>query len=739
MGRAALRLIRADLRARPAQALMTGLVVAIAAGTLVVTFYLRGAFDDPWEQLVRATNGPDAVVDGAPETLREVAGLPAVAHAGPIRPMADVQAQVGPERLRFTVVGLPRDATLDRPLVVEGRLPERRGEVMLDVAVHIPAGTLRIGGQTLRVVGRGTLGRFTGGAWATAEQVRALPGTVARASLPLQLHDPAAPLSVPGEELRVSRASEWREDVTSSASRRLTLMAATTLFALLGTAFTLATAVGGRVIAQRRQIALLRAAGLTPLQATLLLVGFYAALAAVAAPPGLLLGALLAPALLANTTVTGTTAGAVGGAAVLAALATTLLVVVAATALTAWRAGRRSPVAGLALGRDVTTARASRLAAVARRLRLPVVVALGIKDAFAQRGRSLLTLGSLVLAAMIAVCALAFEATMDRLLADPALRAQPWDVRVTPVGVDEDEGARLATAAIAKVPGAQVARVDEIQLTVAATGREVRARVIDGPLDAFRFAVPDGRGIDGVGEITAGRGLLDTLGAEFGDTVELAARGTRFPVRIVGRHVEPDAHGRALVIALQTLPPRVRALVGEHDWVLALPPGADAAAVQDAIVRAGDGRLDASRPVESMAREANELRPAVYGMTGLLLAIGLVNLLTTLLLGLRERERDVAILGTVGATPRQVAGSVLAGGAALAVPAVLVGLPAGAWVFGFLIERTDASDGPDVATLPSAPLLALALPLALGLAIAVSALAAQQARAIDPVRALRAE
>ena len=93
----------------------------------------------------------------------------------------------------------------------------------------------------------------------------------------------------------------------------------------------------------------------------------------------------------------------------------------------------------------------------------------------------------------------------------------------------------------------------------------------------------------------------------------------------------------------------------------------------------------------------------------------------------------------MGATPRQVAGSVLAGGAALAVPAVLIGLPAGVWVFGFLIERTDASDGPDVATLPSLPLLALALPCALALAVAVSALAARQARAIDPARALRAE
>jgi ABC-type antimicrobial peptide transport system permease subunit len=60
-------------------------------------------------------------------------------------------------------------------------------------------------------------------------------------------------------------------------------------------------------------------------------------------------------------------------------------------------------------------------------------------------------------------------------------------------------------------------------------------------------------------------------------------------------------------------------------------------------------------------------------------------------------------------------------------------------VFGFLIARTDASDGADVATLPSAALLALVLPVALALAVAISALAARQARAIDPVRALRAE
>ena len=81
MGRAALRLIRADLRARPAQALLTGLGAAIAAGTLVATFFLRGAFDDTWEDLMRATAGPDVVVDGPPGVVARIARGPEVARA----------------------------------------------------------------------------------------------------------------------------------------------------------------------------------------------------------------------------------------------------------------------------------------------------------------------------------------------------------------------------------------------------------------------------------------------------------------------------------------------------------------------------------------------------------------------------------------------------------------------------------------------------------------------------------
>jgi len=133
------------------------------------------------------------------------------------------------------------------------------------------------------------------------------------------------------------------------------------------------------------------------------------------------------------------------------------------------------------------------------------------------------------------------------------------------------------------------------------------------------------------------------------------------------------------------------------------------------------------------------MRPIVYGVTALLLAIAGVNLLTTLLLGVRERRRDVAILGAVGATRRQVTGTVVAGGVLLAVPAVIAGLPLGVWMFRTLVGITDPSDGPDVATLPSWWVVVLALPVALAAVAVVSAWAAREASGVSLPVALRAE
>jgi putative ABC transport system permease protein len=553
----------------------------------------------------------------------------------------------------------------------------------------------------------------------------------------LRLRDPDAAEVVAqrlaaGGELGVSDWITARDAFTDESRRTLAILGAATLLALLATGFTLATAIGGRVLADRRRIGLLRSVGVTPAGVTAVLVGHYLTVTLLAAPIGLLGGRLVAPPLLGDTlALLGTPQPGPPGPALAAVVLLLVVVAVAlACAVPAWRAGRLPPVVALQPLRSGSQ-RASRAARIVRALRLPVTAALGAKDAYVQRGRAALTGASVALAGAMVVCALAFETTMDRLAADPSLRAQPWEVAVFTDSMPAQDVDRL----LAALPGVEtVGR--RFGVLAMAGGVELETRVIDGSPSAFAFAVPDGRGVRRAGEVTLGRGALERLGVGIGDRVRLTAGGRPFTATVVGRHVEPDADGLGVVTLAGTVPaPSLRS----PSWILRLDDGVDPARTQAEIERLGAGRLFVSRPGESLEREVSEMRPIVYGVTALLLAIAGVNLLTTLLLSVRERCRDVAILGAVGATRRQISGTVVSGGVLLAVPAVLAGLPLGASLFTTIVGITDPSDGPDVATLPSWWSVGLALPAGLAAVALLSALAAREAARIAITSALRAE
>ena len=130
----------------------------------------------------------------------------------------------------------------------------------------------------------------------------------------------------------------------------------------------------------------------------------------------------------------------------------------------------------------------------------------------------------------------------------------------------------------------------------------------------------------------------------------------------------------------------------------------------------------------------------LYGTDAVLLAIGLVNLLTTLLLGIRERVRDFAIFKVVGLTPRQV----------LAVGDL--GRHAAGRGGGDRRHRhrrcrsstrsssvTNPTDGPDLVTAPTWWWVVLMFPGALVFTTLASLLPARRAAAIQPAEALRYE
>src|SRR4051794_396382 len=748
MAVAALRVIRSDLRAKPLNAVLTGLVVAFALGALVVTLHGRTSLDDPYDRLFQATNGAHViVVADSTAALRQIAARPGVVASESPRPLVQVPVRVHGRVDDIGLIGLLRThARLEDPLILDGRRVRGPGEVVLhrgyarDHGVKV-GDTIVAGARSLRVVGIASTAGSGDGGWADPADVRALAANARplRYGVALRLSDPArAGAFARGVERDGVRTLDWRTQraqLTDDARRLVTILQASTLLALLAAAFTLATAISGRVLASRRQIGLLRAVGLTPAQVTGVLVAHHVVLAVLAAPFGLAGGAWVAERLAAQEADTlGAPVHAPPSAALLAgSLLLALLVVAGATALPAWRAGRMPVQAALALGRGGTSARASRIARIARRLHLPVVVGVGAKDAFAQRSRTALTIASLALAAALVATAMGFEATMHRLGNDPAMRAQPYDLRVES-GLPRAQVDRLLAR---RGEIAAVARVREILLT-ARDKTEIHARVLDGPLTAFPYAIRDGRGARAPGEVTLGRGALDALHVRVGDDVAFGVAGHRVRLHVVGRHIEPDDDGLGAVTALASLPAGAARLDDPY-WAVRLSKGADPVATAATLRREGGGRLTVERPIESLQREASGMRPVVYGTVALLLAIAGIGLLTTLGLAIRERERDYAVLASVGATPRQVRATVIAGGAALAVPGALLGLPLGAWLFMLVIGATDPADGPDVRTLPAWWWYPVAIAGAVTLAAAISALASRGAVRIRPAPALRAE
>jgi putative ABC transport system permease protein len=411
-----------------------------------------------------------------------------------------------------------------------------------------------------------------------------------------------------------------------------------------------------------------------------------------------------------------------------------VVVVALFTAAPAWRAGRLKVLEAIRLGRTSVSARPSRIAAVAARLRLPVPVALGFKDAFAARSRALMTISSLSLTMFAVVAALGTEATYQRTINDSSLRAKPYDLLVgsdlsnarIEALLDRHRGEIARRATIAGFP------------VTADRGVPFQARALGGDYRARPYAVPDGRMIRGPGEAIVGRGLLERFKLKLGDRLRVHAMGAPVDLHIVGRYIEPDNDSVTAIFDEASLPAAQRARL-RPDYALTIPEVSAARRLQAELQRESNGALRATITEDEVKQERDDLRPIVWGMDALLLGIGLVNLLTTLLLGIRERRRDFAIYKTVGLTPRQVLATVTSSGSLLAVVAVVIGIPFGSILFHSVVVATNPTDGPDLVTNPTWWWLLLLLPGMLVLTTIASLVPARQAAGVKPAEALRYE
>ncbi|MFB4315220.1 FtsX-like permease family protein [Actinomadura sp. 21ATH] len=331
---------------------------------------------------------------------------------------------------------------------------------------------------------------------------------------------------------------------------------------------------------------------------------------------------------------------------------------------------------------------------------------------------------------------------------DPDDPYAPPDGRVRPDRVAAVPGV-AAAAGDAAVP-VTAARPGGEAIMAAAEGRTLlRPWTPDPRLNPYRLE--DGRAPAADGEVAVVRHIARTGNLRVGDAMTLTLPRETRRVRIAGI-VAVQGRGAVAAGDLVLAPPEtvrraasLPAGTWQAVWVKAAP-GVPAERLRGELARNLGGAATV-RTAESVRRAqaaaAASEGASVAGVVGMLAAVaifvGLFVVANTFGTLVRQRTRRLALLGAIGATPRQIKRLIRLEALALGAVASAAGVAAG-FPLSALIVRLFARDGFDVSAAgPQFGWAALALPAAAGILVTQAAAwrAARRAAGVPPVQALR--
>jgi hypothetical protein len=393
----------------------------------------------------------------------------------------------------------------------------------------------------------------------------------------------------------------------------------------------------------------------------------------------------------------------------------------------------------------------SRRADWTARLALPPALAIGSRLATEPgRGNRAVPIRSALVGAIIGVFGVVacstFGAGLDDAVTTWARSGVVWDYAIAS-GEGPVAPADFATIAhdpaVASVLDANWTRALPINGTPTPT---FGTATIAGDL---RFVVISGRAPTKVDEIAFAPTTLHALHLHVGENARVGAAKT--PVRVVGEalllatsHTDYDQSGWMTIAGLRAaLPPAVRDKPDEFEEyaLIRFRPGADVPAAQHRLAALGGGSTydqePATRPTAVVDLGRLRSLPLALGIFFALLAIATVAhaLVTTV----RRRQRDLAVLRTLGFTRRESRLAIAWQATLLAVAGLAIGTPLGV-IGGRAFWHSLASNFP-LAYAPPFALLAvvLVIPSAMLVANAVAAGPAHAATRISPATALRTE
>ena len=335
-----------------------------------------------------------------------------------------------------------------------------------------------------------------------------------------------------------------------------------------------------------------------------------------------------------------------------------------------------------------------------------------------------------------------FAAGLHRLVSTPVRYGAPWDATAFHGNNEPPTGRDAAT--LAALPEVDAIAVVHLQLS----------GLLDGQADGDGFAVEARRGAIGavvrsgrapvaIDEIAVGKDTARRLHLGTGGRVRLTGVGGSRSMRVVGETLLPTVDDPVtLASGYLVTPGAAKALKLEQDdsferYVVTFKSGVARLQGTRALERAGFQVSTPSPPPEVARLRDVESLPRALAV--LLAVIGAVVVVLALVVTVRLRRRDLALLQVFGFTRAQLTGAVICQAGVFAAVGVMVGTPVGLVLGRFAWQRIAGALG--VATDPAVPVVALVL-TALGVvvvAVLAALVPAARAARLRPAEILRQE
>jgi putative ABC transport system permease protein len=723
--RASFTVAWSEVRRRRLQSAVIVVMAALASGTITLGLNLLLESRSPYDRAFDKQNGVHLKVfyDARRVTPSQLAATPATTGASSSAgPWPDVyvtllhrESSSGRSRHQLDLVGRDSpEGPAERLRLASGRWVQAPGEIVVTrafaTANHLGLGNHLVSLHTadkpaMTVVGEVVdISQTVGGsdyssvqsisraqrAWVPPAQVADLAGG-SGLGYEMAYRFPSAPsqaqLRDDMERLRaslpagaISGSSDYltiRDAYQADNQFLLVLLLAFGTFALVASLATTINLVLGTVLTGYRDIGISKALGFTPLQVVASLVTAMTIPALAGCAVGIPAGAALSLPLVdqAAQKLNLPAPAAVSPLAALLALAVILLGVVTAAALPALRAGRMSAVRAIAAGGAPRTPQAWRPSHRLQLLRLPRPLSLGAGDAFARPLRGGLTVLAVLIGVTTIVVAFGLRETLVQIL--PTISRVNGDVSITREPTVSDR--RVMDVLNGQPQTRQVLAARNQSVVVPGLAAPVDSVAFRG--DALRmgwsaFLVRGRWPGTSPGEVLLRRSVLDQAGLDVGSSFDAVIAGRPLRLHVVGEINAVDFEAALDWSTLTAADPGA-----EPDrYVVQLQPGSNADAYA-AAVKAQEPDFLTVTPNQAATDSTRQTLNALNAlMSVLVLVLGLIaaaGVFATMLLHVRERSRDIAILKAVGMGPRQLLTMVMTSAAILGVIGGLVALPLG--------------------------------------------------------------